>query len=202
MSSTLQIILIVGAFMSSWVAFARAPVWFCRSLHRHRLWRERDAVIDDILAGRLPQQHAAVGELLAVADWSARQGHKHTITEMFLWHAVRKRVDESTPEVLALPLDGLTDVELELLHRHRDRIIFLTTSSMLLGSWLGILTILRFVVPARRAMRAMETDHRRNDLRATLAEATSEASQQTGIARAAREFINLQERSLGHHAVA
>lgn len=202
MSSTLQISLIIVGLMSVWVALVRAPVWFCRSLHRHRLWRERDAVADDILSGRLPRQHPAVSELLAVADWSARQGHKHTVTEMFLWRAVHRRVDESTPEVLAIPLDDLDEDQLALLHQHRDRIILLTTSSMLLGSWLGILTILRFVVPARRAMRTAEIEPRRGDLRATLAEATSEASQQTGIGHAAREFINLQKRNRGHHATA
>lgn len=205
MSPTLQITALVVATMSLWIALLRAPHWFCRSLHRHRLWKERDHVADDIIARKLPKDHPAVRELLEVAEWSAREGHKHTVMEMFVWRAIGQRTDKRTPETLAVSLDGLTEDQLALLHQHRDRIMFLTTSSMLLGSWLGLLTILRFVVPARReilkgaAQRAPAQVRSRVDVRATILEATNEASRRTQLGCVAREFIDLQERAVLSH---
>lgn len=199
MSSTLLVISLLASLLALWVSLLRLPSWFFRSLHRHRLWRERDAIADEILSGLLPKEHPAVQELLAVADHTARDGHQMSVLDLYLWRAVGHRCDLSAIDALSEQLAGLSEREQALLLRHRERVGFLATSSTLLGSWLGIAMILHRVVPAmrevRRRRRASCEPAREasvEPLRATLVEATTEATQ-SPIGRAAREFINLQD---------
>ena len=201
-------IYITGIFvttLSAWVALVRLPAWCFRSIHRHRLWEERDAIADEILRGALKKDHEAVRDLLAAAEHSAKATHRLTVLDLFAWQAIHRRCDRTKLNVLSVSDAGLSERELALVRAHRERIVQLSVRSMLVGSWAGILTIFVRLVPAI-AIEIRESHKRRRNvtdsLRHTLVVATDEASN-SSMGRAAREFINIEDGILskGHAAL-
>lgn len=196
---TVFIASIFVATLGVWFALVRLPVWCFRSIHRHRLWEERDAIADEILTGKLKRGHPAVRELLAVAEHSANETHRLSILDLFFWRSVHRRCDMDKMSVLATSDAGLTERELKLVAAHRDRIVTLSIRSMLVGSWLGILTIFVHLLPAvvmEVRMEVRKNQQRRRvseSIKSTLVVATDEASSKSRIGRAARQFINLED---------
>jgi hypothetical protein len=143
----------------------RVPDWFARSLVRHRLWRLRDQIVDDVLAGRLPGTHAAVKELLRRTDWTIRKGTELNMLAFHVWAWVLRRSDEDArkPVLRATPepasLKGLAEDERERVDQYREHLALLASASVLLGTWVGIATVLRFVVPAVRRRRRLRAPY-------------------------------------------
>jgi hypothetical protein len=144
-NAILIVFLIVGPLVAYLVVLT-LPKWLARSLHGHRMWRLRDAVVDDALRGQLPRDHKAVQQLLRFMD-AALHDERATLLDMYI---VRRAC---SPELLAAtqkqgfgcPLDGLSANERKLVEDYRTRFMTLLVGSMLLGSWFGIAHILPFV---------------------------------------------------------
>jgi hypothetical protein len=184
---TVYITGIFVATLSVWVALVRLPNWCFRSIHRHRLWEERDIIADEILTRRLPKEHPAVRELLGVAEHSAKETHRLTILDLVFSRAMSRRCDTSKLSVLAAADAGLSEGQLVIVRAHRDRIMLLSIRSMLVGSWIGIFTILPRLLPAvtMEVRRNRQRSKRRvaESIKATLIVATD----------AARECINIED---------
>jgi hypothetical protein len=198
--SIAYIIAITVAAIGAWIAFVRLPTWYFRSHFRHRLWEERDLIADQMLSGELPRDHAAVRELLQVAEHEARATHSLTILDLYFWHGVHRRCDLSKLDVLDTPLAGLAEKQRKAVLAHRDRISTLALQSMLVGSWLGIGAISMRLLPAAvRVLRKARADRRRaapslvrTAPRATFITATNDVSE-SRIGKAAREFIHIED---------
>src|SRR5580692_11310833 len=77
-----MLIVLVGL----WAACMLGPRWFARSLHRHRMWRLRDDLVDDVIAGRLPRDHDAVRHLLSRMEDTLRLGPNVTLSDVLIFH--------------------------------------------------------------------------------------------------------------------
>ena len=127
-------------------AIVSMPRWCARSLHRHRMWALRDALIDDILAGRLAGKDEAVQELRQVMEFIIHDHHLSTIDlRVFAWAerkaspATRKALKENAQWS---SIDGLP-LETKILIKHyREKFEVLTVGLFMLGSWTGLLAIL------------------------------------------------------------
>ncbi len=205
------LVLIVGPLLA-FVVVLTLPRWFARSLHGHRMWRLRDAVVDDVLAGDLSRDHKAVQHLIGIMD--AVLNSKHVaLLDVYIVRRVSKDADPAFRKLarnqgLACPLDGLSPPESQRIEAYRERFMTLLAGSMLLGSWFGIAHILPFVPAgvreAIRQARAATRDgfkHRLNNTRGrfereitvSAREATDLAAVHAGIAQTAVVFATHHE---------
>lgn len=198
--------LIVGP-VAAYVVILTLPRWFTRSLHRHRIWRLRDVVVDDVLAGELPRDHPAVQHLIGCMGAILRE-KRVTLLNVYIFNHIAKGIDPTLLKAakkqgLDCPLDGLTPEQRERVELYRQRFTTLLVGSMLLGSWFGIAHIVRFVPAGLRIgmhqAKVATRDgikHRLDDLKirfehditATAREATDLAATQTRIGQTAMVF--------------
>ena len=149
MTNALLILGLIVGPLAAYIVVLTLPRWFARSLHRHRMWRLRDTVVDDVLDGRLPRENPAVRQLIATMDGVLRDQHANLLDV----YIVRRACRDADPaflkagEKLGLrcPLDGLSTEQRKVVERYRESFQILLVGSMLLGSWFGIAHILPFV---------------------------------------------------------
>lgn len=185
----LQIALLIAVPTGVWIAILRMPYWFARSLHRHRMWRLRDAVADDMIDGRLPKDHPAVRELLRRTELAISELQSITAVTFYVFARVRRRSDRGVFDRMRAKrasLDGLTGEQRARLEAHHECLSYLCASTVLTGTWVGIATILRFLIPA---MRDASHQNRRDDVKATLWLATSKATSGTRLGQCSGEYI-------------
>lgn len=159
MSNVLLIPLLIVGPLLAYVAVLMMPRWFFRSLHGHRMWRLRDAVVDDVLIGNLPRDHNAVKQLIRSMDIVLRERHI-TLLDVYVvkWASrgldpvVRKAKQE---QGFRCSLEGLTSDERQRVEAYRARFVTLLSGSALLGSWFGIAHIVPFM-PAGLAIAMRE----------------------------------------------
>jgi hypothetical protein len=141
------------------------PRWCFRSVHRHRMWRLRDDIVDKVIDGVLPADHPAVRQLVGRVNGSIRLAPKITLLRLLV---IDKVTGKTSPEVRAVldehagcgPCDmtELTEEQCDLIARYNDRINILRIGTTLTGSWLGIAVVaavvpLVAVTPAARTIR-------------------------------------------------
>jgi hypothetical protein len=164
--SAIEVALLIIVPVTLLLAILRVPRWFSRSLHRHRLWRLRDQVVDDVIDERLPREHPAVRELMEQAEQSIRLTSSLTMVDFYAWSwAMRGAEPHLIKPRQPAPLHGLSPAQRRMVENYRARLRVLRISAILSGSWLGIASVLRFVIPAipevRRTLRA--EDRARSD---------------------------------------
>jgi hypothetical protein len=149
MTNALLIIVMIGGPLCLYVVVLTLPRWFARSLHGHRMWRLRDALVDDVLGGKLPRDNEAVKQLVVLIDGAVHDRHTSLLDVYIVGWACRsadpeflRRYDKAG---LSCPLDGLTVAQQQEVMRYREQFKLLYAGSMLLGSWFGIAHILPFV---------------------------------------------------------
>jgi hypothetical protein len=146
--AVLVVTLIVGP-LTAYAVVLTLPRWFARSLHGHRLWRLRDALVDQVLDGDLPKNHPAIQQLIATMDAVLDDKHVSLMDVYIVKWACRDAdpafVQAQAKAGLRCPLDGLDAKERELVTWYRERFQVLIVGSMLLGSWFGIAHIVPFV---------------------------------------------------------
>ena len=128
-------------------ALVTVPRWFLRSLHRYRLWRVRDCLVDDVREGNPPADHPAVIELLSDIHFSIETIDRLSMWDMLIFGsrisklspAARRRRDRETD---LCSLEGLSKNERALLLAHRGSMSIAVASTLLLGSWLGAALVL------------------------------------------------------------
>jgi hypothetical protein len=169
------------------VALATAPRWAARSMSKHAMWNLRDDVVDDTLTGRLPTDHVAVRELIERTEWAIRETRSLDFLHFFFWTRARRKIPRELARKLAksIPLDGLHPDQAERVRRYRTRYNTVAIRGILLSSWIGMLVILRFTVPAiREVVRA-----RQRSLGSFTWTATNSVVSETDIGERAREFV-------------
>lgn len=162
------------------------PRWCVRSLHRHRLWRLRDQVVDSVLAGCLPANHPAVKYLISELERAIRHCHRMSLLKLRGFILLRRRLSRAAETQLrsrsAPPsLAGLGEAEKMLLKEYRQAEATLLAGNLLLGSWLGVYLVLRRL-PAAATRSA--------GARQAMTMAADEVTTKTRIGRAARDAVS------------
>lgn len=199
MADTVKIVFLIAVPLGLWVVMLRAPRWFSFSIHRHRLWRLRDQIADDMICGRLPKSDARVRDLLDRAeDTIAITSRMHMAEVYAMWWATRN-VDSEVSDALfkrhESSVEDLPSDVREGIERYRQRLELLMVSSVLLGSWIGILTTLRFLVPAIRSARregkaqASAGLRLEDEVRVTLGAAADRAATESWLGQRSREWM-------------
>lgn len=196
MFQNVQIVLLIVVPVGLLLACLRFPRWFSLSLARHAIWRVRDSIADDMIAGRLPSNHPAVRELLEQVEWFARESNRFTMLRLHVLSRAWKKCHSDTKAAVKArraSLAGLTPEAKRLLEAYRKDFRLLSISTFLFGTWLGILNIVRFAIPAmiearRRAKAARQTSPSL-ELRATVRMAATRATTDTWIGRRSGEFL-------------
>lgn len=154
-----------------------------------------------MISGLLPRDHLVVRHLLRDVERSITDGRLRSMLVVWVWSTLpsdaRRTVRETVGSARA-SFDGLTPAQRERVKQYRERWIFLTSSTILLGSWLGMLSILRFVVPAMRDAARQgggggPSDRVRvetRQVRVTLRVAADRAATDTWLGRRSREFLS------------
>ncbi len=199
MSSAIQIALVVLVPTALFVVFLRIPHWGAQSLNRHRLWRLRDRIVDDMIDGRLPKDDPAVRDLLRKVEFVIRNTPTITALMVYVWKSLpesHKARGKAEVHRLERSKDALSSEECERLKRYEARLRSLLASTTLLGSWLGLATILRFVIPALRMVHRERAQIGRSrlpaledEVKVTLRTATDNATRDAWIGRRAHDFI-------------
>jgi hypothetical protein len=150
MNNALLIFVLIAGPLVAYVVVLLLPRWFARSLHRHRMWRLRDTVVDDVLAGTLPRDHTAVKQLVFGMDAMLRRKQIITFLDVYTMKWASKGIDPGLREAsqakgFHCSLDGLSRDEQERIEAYRAQFMTLLVGSVLLGSWFGIAHIVRFV---------------------------------------------------------
>lgn len=142
MTDSALLLLLIVAPGPLFIGAITLPRWFFRSLHRHRLWELRDAIVDDILADRLPKNHPAVKQLARRAESAARNCKQVSIFDLRVYRYIVDREPGLEPQIRAMvrtrDLGGLTADQKELIVNYRDSMLMLLSGTMLLGSWFGL----------------------------------------------------------------
>jgi hypothetical protein len=149
MKGGLLIFLLIVGPLAAYLVVLTLPKWFARSLHGHRMWRLRDAVVDDVLDGNLPRDHEAVQHLIRIMDGVLHE-KRATLLDVYIVRRACKGVDPAflsgaQKQGLGCPLDRLSPDERKRVEAYRARFMTLLVGSMLLGSWFGIAHIVPFV---------------------------------------------------------
>jgi hypothetical protein len=162
------------------------PRWYARSLHRYRLWRLRDSIVDQIIDGSLPHpdKNPAVKQLLTRTQTAITNTARFTILDgvilVRLSHGLSREAQERLTARFALcSTDGLDKQQCEVITNYRNELDVICGGTLLLGSWLGLLTVIAFFPKVHRA--------RQGSFRQAAAAATDEATASTRIGRKARE---------------
>lgn len=143
------VLLTAAVLLAVATALLRLPQWFVRGIYRHRLWRLRDRVADDVLAGRLPP-HPAVLALLNDTPMHVRMSSRASVIDLLIVRRLWGKLSPSAAEqvrrsVTAPSLHGLSQAEAGLFEEYRRQQAQLLTEVVLIGSWLGIAMIIYFV---------------------------------------------------------
>ncbi len=206
MSVALQTGMLAATMMGILVAFVRMPKWCARSVHRHRLWRERDAIADDRHDRWAPyQRHPAVRNPLRHAEWHIEDVGSATMLRLYLSSRVRRNTAMTRlPAKRSVSLDGLSGEERACMELHLDRVHLLTTGSVITGSWSGLASILRFVLPAlweqRKKHRTAPTQGSpaspglERELQVSFSAAADRATARSWNGQRSGDFIAAQER--------
>jgi hypothetical protein len=145
MSSTLFIIIMLIVLIGLWAACMLGPRWFARSLHRHRMWRLRDELVDDMIVGRFPRDHDAVRHLQGKMDTTLRLGPNVTLSDVLIFHRYLAKLSPSARRFVAkpeCPTDGLSDDQRAALKKYEDEFGLLVVGLLFLGSWFGLIFII------------------------------------------------------------
>jgi len=180
-------------------AIATMPRWLIRSMSKHSLWRLRDEVVDDALAGALPADHPAVRELVARLEWAISESRSFDLLHLMVWNRAKRQVH---PKVLQsrsrVPdLTSLSSDHEERIRSYRECYDSVAIRALLLSSWIGIGIVLWTAIPVAFKVllgkRETEYAHQRSlpgGLRVVVRVATNEVAEDTKIGRQAREFVN------------
>lgn len=143
-------VLIVLALATLALAFfyvlVTIPRWLFRSLHRYRLWRIRDCLVDDVIDGQLPADHPAVGELLEQIDHAVTRIDRYTVWDGLILSTLEHRLSDDAQAALSQheresSADDLTREQQALLLAHRGSFTVAVAATLLLGSWLGVVLV-------------------------------------------------------------
>jgi hypothetical protein len=168
------------------------PRWCFRSLHRHRMWRLRDEIVDCVVDGVLPADHEAIQQLVGRIGRSIRLAPSVTLLRLIIIDRITGRTPPRVREMLdardgrgPCDLSELTVDQCELIKSYNERIDILRIGTTLTGSWLGI-GVVMLAIPLALADIGART------LRQTLAQAVDEASA-TSFGRHVGERARLAE---------
>jgi hypothetical protein len=178
------------------------PRWLGRSMFKHRLWRLRDQVVDDIIDGKLPRSHPAVGDLERHIEWALGEARSFDMLHLLVWRWAVRKVDPATREMVAKPcsLDGLDAGERAMVEGYRARLRFLSSSAMLCTSWIGLAVVAWLLPHAIRTARRTRRE-RAPSPPTVIHIAAHEAVESTRLGASSREFVRLK-RSLGVNGAA
>jgi len=114
-------------FVTIVVALFTVPRWFARSLHRHRFWRLRDEIADDVLTGVLPGDHPAVQQLRSRVRRVIDTSSGVTLLSGLVFHRWATQLSTEARAELQRrtdprALDGLEPTQCELLLAYRERL--------------------------------------------------------------------------------
>jgi hypothetical protein len=174
------------------------PRWFARSLWKHRLWVLRDCVVDDVIDQRLPYDHPAVRDLVQRLEMVVHDmAHMH-IVDMWAWRRAYRNAPPTAQEELlkGSGVRGLSEQQIARVCEHRERMLFLTTSMIFTGSWIGIGYVARFAAP--KMLCAIVSGDFKHPARAereaetALRNATQEAVSTTGLGRELQKFVGFK----------
>lgn len=134
---------IVALVLTLAAAVVTLPRWCIRSLHRHRLWRLRDRIADDMIEGVLPKDHPAVVDLLGRTEMALFRYSDFTLLNVTIMAMLHIRSSRSVQrEILAIGAEcstaGLSEHQTELVRGYRAERLNLLAGSVLTGSWLGM----------------------------------------------------------------
>lgn len=185
------------------VAVATMPRWFIRSMSKHALWRLRDDVVDDVLAGRLPSEHLAIRELVARLEWAIGESRSFDLLHLLVWSRARRRLPRKTvQEVVAIPdLTGLTPEQSTQVTAYRECYDRVAIRAILLSSWFGVTIVVwtgiqllaRALIDGNLAPAEPAPEHRlRRSFRVAVREATDEVASDTKIGQWAHEFVTIK----------
>jgi hypothetical protein len=182
----------VLAVGSLWLALLTLPRWFVRSMHRHRIWRHRDQVVDEILSKELPR-HPAVWELLRDTERSIEMAHRMSfISSISAGVSIRRMSPRAQKVWEEMCADAPTnDLEPEVLRRiedHRERVEMLSAGLILLGSWVGVVATVGMIPAAIWSTRHEQMSGSR------IALATDDAVGNTRLGELARRAVPLNLR--------
>lgn len=172
-------------------AFAHLPRWYARSRAKHALWRLRDDVVDDKLAGRLPANHPAVRELQMRVQWAIGESRSFDLLHLVVWRRAIRKLPAEVVQILrkAPDLDGLTHDQSSRVESYRRRYNRVAIKATLLTSWIGVAILFRVGVPL--LIYALRHRARETRIHAVVQEATDEIVTKTRLGRSAREFVTV-----------
>jgi hypothetical protein len=139
--------MIVGP-VAAFVIVVMLPRWFPRRMHGHRMWRLRDSIVDDIIQGGLPNDHPAVRQLVQQVEASLRM-KRLTLLDLYIFRWACMGIDASMQAEMrrgSVPCSskGLTAEQTERVRAYRESFEVLMVGWLLLGSWFGLLHVVRF----------------------------------------------------------
>lgn len=143
MTEVLSILVVFVVPVALFAAVLTMPRWCVRIIHQNRLWAIRDAVMDDVLAGRLPAQHRSVRALVGQLDDATAVCTRVTLLLLMANHASLRRHADTAEALRRVYMRetntaGLDADERALLEGHRHRMHVAMNGSVMFGSWLGI----------------------------------------------------------------
>jgi hypothetical protein len=157
------ILFLTVAFVLLFVALVTLPKWFAASAVRTRMWRLRDTVVDDVIAGALPRDQVAVRALVDRMDSMLYERGRMTVLEVYLFAHSAKRLDSllrgNAEAHTSSSAEGLSASEEQRLSKYRERFRALLCEEVLLGSWFGLAHVSLFIPAAfSSCRRAASTD--------------------------------------------
>lgn len=189
------------------LAIATVPRWFIRSMSKHALWRLRDEVVDDTLAGDLPSDQPAVRELIERLEWAISESRSFDLLHLIVWSRAKRRLSPKMLKELAeVPaLTGLTPDQVSRVEAYRGCYDSVAIRALLLSSWIGVAIVLWTAIPLAVRVLAKASpsgDSRRPEyarqralpggLRVVVRVAADEVAEDTRIGRSAREFVSVK----------
>lgn len=180
------------------LAVATVPRWFIRSMSKHALWRLRDEVVDDVLAGNLPSDQLAVRELIARLEWAISESRSFDLLHLIIWSRARRGLSPKALKglVTAPELTSLSSEQTSRIEDYRRCYDSVAVRALLLSSWIGVAIFLWTAIPlAVRILVGSRRPYARQralpgGLRVVVRRATDEVAKDTRIGRRASEFVN------------
>jgi hypothetical protein len=195
MSGTYQVIGLLVITTVLCISVVTLPRWFCRSVTRDHLWRLRDRMTDDILERRLPYDHPAVRELSLEMDVVLGEYWVLDFVHYYVWRWAKRGTTPSVRKVFQpgdMSLDGLTAKQRRLVVRHREKLRFLCAATMFVGSWFGLLHVIRFLPSALKREGQKQREKQLEPqlaVRSSLWRATASAVTHTTLGRESTDFV-------------
>jgi hypothetical protein len=174
-------------------AIIKAPRWFARSLHRHRLWHLRDAIVDDILGGVL-SPHPAVFAFLDKVETVIENADRFTYLDIALFGRLRAGLSPQARGLSDAKADRgedwppLSRDDKICLAAYEGRFDLLLSGLVLIGSWSGVFKVLSLLPSALRTVA-----HQQSRTRRAIVVATDRAADPAD----GREAVRLITRSVG-----